>query len=330
MSDNTIRLGLIGCGLAAAELHWPALQQLSGKFEIVAVCNNSEAKAKAFSELVGGAPYFLESAELLALPEVEAVDIALPIHLNYEMTRLALQAGKHVFVEKPIAADLTEAAAMLALDREYDKVKMVGENFYYHPVFLKAKRYLEEGRIGKPYAAFWDVFRCLDPENRYVQTQWRIDHKYVGGFVTDGGIHNIAALRLLFGDTVSGQAFTKSVNPEIGKMDSLSFQFSCQGGVEGVLNIFNCAIGYARNELVILGTEGTVRVRNAANITISAKNTTGASDETVANTSYVAEFEDFYRAIRENKTPFSSFERAHRDFEILLSAFDSNGKAHPI
>jgi len=327
MTTKPVKLGLIGCGIAATELHWPALQRLRDKFELVAVCNNSETKAREFSQMAGGIPYFLDCSELLAGPAIEAVAIALPIYLNYQTTKMVLEAGKHVLVEKPIAANLAEAEAMLQLDRRYDLVKMVGENFYYHPVFLKVKRHLENGHIGEPYAAFWDVFRYLDLNSKYAKTKWRIDHKHRGGFVTDGGIHNIAALRLLFGDIVSGQAFTKSINPDIGKMDTLSLQFSTESGVEGVLNLFNSSNGYLRNQLVILGTEGAIQVRNAANIVVTSGGSAQQDEETVANTSYVAEFLDFYSAIREGRTPVSSFRRAFRDFQILLQAYDSSGQA---
>ena len=327
MKTKPVKLGLIGCGIAATELHWPALEQLRDKFELVAICNNSEAKAKQFSQMVGGVPTFLKCADLLARPEIEAVVIALPIYLNYPITKMALEAGKHVLVEKPIAGNIAEARAMLDLDKRFKLVKMVGENFYYHPVFLKVKRYLDKGRVGEPYAAFWDVFRSLDLNNKYAQTRWRVEHKHRGGFVTDGGIHNIAALRLLFGDIVSGQAFTKSVNPQIGKMDTLCLQFSSESGVAGVLNIFNSSNGYACNQLAILGTEGTIQIRNAANIVVTTEDRTWEDEETVANTSYVDEFADYYFAIREGKIPVSTFPRAFRDFQILMQAFDSSGQA---
>ncbi len=327
--SKPVKLAIIGCGIAANELHWPALRTLRDKFEITVVCNNTEEKAVEFAAKAGGVPYVLHHKDLLQRDDVEAVDIVLPVHLNYEVTRDCLQAGKHVMVEKPIAATREEVRAMLALDREYPLAKIVGENFYYHPAFLRAKEHLNAGRIGKPYAAFWDVFRRLDRDNRYVQTSWRVDHKYPGGFIMDGGIHNIAALRLLFGEITSGQAFTQSVNPEIGSMDSFSLQFATAAGVDGVLNIFNSSVGFARNELVILGSAATMRIASTQQITITSKDKVELN-ETITNNSYVAEFEDFYRAIRTGATPFSSFPRACRDFEILVNAFDGAERKAPI
>lgn len=80
-----VKLGIIGTGLAAKNLLLPALQKLKNKFEIVAVCNHTEKKAKEFSKLVGGVPVYNDYQELLKRDDVEAVDITLPIHLNYKV-----------------------------------------------------------------------------------------------------------------------------------------------------------------------------------------------------------------------------------------------------
>ena len=65
MIDKKIKLGMIGCGIAARNLHFPALQHLQSKFEIRMVCNNSESKAKTFSDLVGGVPFVKDYHEAL-------------------------------------------------------------------------------------------------------------------------------------------------------------------------------------------------------------------------------------------------------------------------
>ncbi|HEX9652504.1 MAG TPA: Gfo/Idh/MocA family oxidoreductase, partial [bacterium] len=247
-----VKLGIIGCGIATRELHVPALLKLQDKFEIAVVCNNNEPKAKACSDLLGGTPFVCDYRELLSRADVEAVDIAVPYNSNYEITGAALEAGKHVIVEKPIAHDLEEARRMLELDSGFPQVKMVAENFRYHPVFLRLKALMAAGRIGEPLAVFWNVFRLVDANNKYYQTGWRVENRFPGGFITDGGVHNIAALRLMFGDIVRGHSFTRSVNPEIGDSDSLSFQFVTVGGVQGVLNIFVSVKGLFRNEMVIV------------------------------------------------------------------------------
>ena len=87
VNSRTIHLGVIGCGIAASELHWPALQRIPHYFRISAVCNHTEPKARDFARIAGGVPYYLECADLLKQDPVEAVLIGLPIELNYRVDK---------------------------------------------------------------------------------------------------------------------------------------------------------------------------------------------------------------------------------------------------
>ncbi len=317
---NPVKLGIIGCGIAAKKLHWPALQRLNKKFKITAVCNRSEAKAKDFAGLVGGVPYVLDYHDLLSRSDVEAVDIIIPFHLNYPVTRDALAAGMHVLVEKPLAANLKDADKMLHLEKKYGSVKMVAENFYYHPLFYRVKELLADDRIGAPYAVFWDVFRLIEKENPYAQTQWRLSERYPGGFIVDGGIHNIAALHLLFGEITMGCSWAKTVNPEIGGIDSFSCQFQTKNDVHGTLNLFVSACGHATNHLLILGKKASIEVNDYRELVVKDKDDILLHEIVELKQSYVKEFEDFYLAIRTNHDVVSTFAKGYRDFSFLNRA----------
>ncbi len=131
-----VRLGIIGCGIAARELHWPALKEMKDRFEITLVCNHTKSKAQSFSEMIGGTPYVTDYHEILINDDVDAVSIILPFELNLQVSEDALEAGKHVMVEKPLAGNLIDAKAMLGLDRKYrNRVMMVAENFRYRPLY---------------------------------------------------------------------------------------------------------------------------------------------------------------------------------------------------
>lgn len=319
---NRAKLGIIGCGIAARELHLPALQKLTDKFEITIVCNHTEPKAKSFAELAGGVSYVLDYHDLLNRSDVEAVDIVLPIHLNYQVTRDALEAGKHVIVEKPLAANLSEANEMLTFESRFPQVKMVAENFRYRTTFHRVKAMLEAGEIGKPYSVFWNVFYYVDLQSKYARTQWRIHHQYPGGFITDGGVHNMAVIRYLFGEITSGCAFTKSINPGIGKLDTMSFQFSTESGVDGVFNVFFSSNGYSENRIIILGHEGSLVIENN-NITIKKQGKLDQVETVDDDGGYQGQFEDFYEAIRAGKPVKSSFSEAYQDFAAILKALES-------
>ncbi len=321
----TVKLGIIGTGIAARELHLPALRKLRDKFEIVGVCNHTEEKAREFSKLVGDVPYFLNYQDLLSNSKVEAVDLVLPIELNFSVTREALEAGKHVIVEKPIASNIFDAELMTAFEDRYDRAMMVAENYRYNPVFKKAKEEIDNGKIGEPYAVFLDSFTAMDSRNQYGRTTWRLNHKYPGGYVTDGGIHLIAVLRDIFGEIKSGISFTRSVNPEIGKMDSMSFQYVFQTGVSGVLNIYYSVNGVTKSQLAVLGRNGTLVVENNS-VIVKRDGNPDLVEKFETDGGFQSEFEDFYDAIVNGKKPVSTFFQAYKDFQTIVSALNSARK----
>ena len=87
--------------------------------------------------------------ELLSDPKIEACAIAAPAAKHYELAREALLAGKHVFVEKPIALDVAHAEELIGLADRHDLRLMVGHLLQYHPAYLKLKELVREGALGK-------------------------------------------------------------------------------------------------------------------------------------------------------------------------------------
>ncbi len=321
---KAVRLGIIGCGIAAREIHLPVLTAMKDKFKIVMVCNHTGEKAAEFAKLAGDVPYTLNYRELLKNPEVEAVDITLPIHLNYEAVKNSIRARKHVIVEKPIAANLDEARKMAAYEKRYRGVLMVAENFRYSPVYRKAGDLIRDGKIGELYGAFWNIYRCLDENNKYAKTAWRINHSYEGGFITDAGIHNIAVLRKLCGEFTSGIAAVECINPSIGKMDSMSFLFATANMVKGVFNMYYSVAGYTEDRLLLLGTEGTLIVEDGRRIILKKD---PLPDEVIEISGgaggYLEEFIDFYGAIREGGKVESTFHEAYIDLQVMIGAIRS-------
>jgi predicted dehydrogenase len=320
--DRKIKLGIIGTGLAAKILHLPALKRLSDKFEITAVCNHTEKKAKEFSELIGGVQYYLDYNDLLNDMNVEAVDITLPIELNCKVTIDSLKAGKHVFLEKPLAGSMLEAKKMLDLKSKYKQVMLLAENFRYRKVYNSVKDFLKKKSIGKVYAVQWNVFYNVSSDKDYGATRWRQKHKYAGGFMLDAGVHNIAALRMLFGDVESVAAFTKSINPSIGKPDTMSVQLRLTTGINIVYNLFFTVKNHWENKLLIFGDKGTIEVNDD---TISLKLRGNNSQITDASDygGYDEELMDFYNAIVNRAKVKSAFIDGYKDMEVVFAALKS-------
>ena len=318
-----IKLGIIGCGLAAKNLHYPALKELKDKFEVTAVSNHTEPKAKEFSSILGGVPYFLDYRDLLNGKNVEAVDIALPIDLNYQAARDSLEAGKHIILEKPLAANLEDAEKMLEFPNKYKTVMLLAENFRYKKLYHKIKEIIDEGKIGKPCTVVWYTFDHVH-ENEYGQIEWRKHHQYKGGFITDGGVHSIAALRLIFGEIEPVSAMIQSINPNAGKVDTFNLQMKFQNGVTGSLLLFFSTPYEYENRLVIFGDKGSVAADGDILTlkTYSSNNLTGdkneVKEEIKTGNGFKEEFEDFYSAIRNGTKVKSTFEEGYKDLKTIL------------
>jgi predicted dehydrogenase len=317
-----VKLGIIGCGIATNDLHWPALKEMKDKFEIAMVCNHTEEKAKKFAKTAGNVPYVMEYQEMLKDPDIEAVSIVLPIELNYSVTADAVKAGKHVIVEKPIAVNLSEAKLMLEIEKNYPKVLMVAENFRYRKVFQRLKELLDQDKIGTPYAVFWNCFNYIGSDDKYAQTQWRINHKYQGGFVVDGGVHTVAAIRDIFGDIFGISCCTRSVNKAIGEIDTFCLQFNTQKNVQGILNIFFSSNSYSDNRIIVLGTKGSIVIDNNQLFLRTDNNLIG-TEKFENDNGYNEEFVDFYNAIRTNRKVKSTFLEAYNDLKVLVDALGS-------
>lgn len=323
--ERKIKLGIIGTGLAAKILHLPALKRLGEKFEVTAVCNHTDKKAREFSKLIGGVKYYLDHKELLKDKNVEAVDITLPIDLNYQVTIDSLKAGKHIFLEKPLAASMTEAKQMLKLKSKYKQVMLLAENFRYRKVYNSVNELLKRKSIGNVYAAQWNVFYNVSSEKDYGATEWRQKHKYVGGFMLDAGVHNIAALRMLFGEVESIATFTDSINPKIGKPDTMSVQMIFNSGVKVIYNLFFTVKHHWENQLLVFGDKGTMEV-NDDMILLKLNDNNPQKIDASDYGGYDEEFLDFYNAIVNRKKVKSAFIDGYKDMEVVFAALKSAEK----
>lgn len=322
-NNEPVKLGIIGCGKAAKALHFPALNSLKDKFEIIAVCNHTEPKAKKFADMIGGVPYTLDYNELIAMEDIEAVDVVLPIHLNRLVVADVLEAGHHVIAEKPIAGNLHDASELINLAEKSNQVSMIAENCRYRKVYQRANELIQTGAIGDVNSFSWNIFYKFDEKNEYARTQWRIDHKYEGGIITDAGVHNIAVIRLLFGNIASGSALVWNLNPDIGRTDSIKLILKTTNGINGSFNMSASVEGYSDNKLLIFGDRGTIIIKDDD---LVVNNPEGESlEESIDdNGGFTAQFENFYDAIRNGGKVVSTFDEAYKDIEVLLKAYSSS------
>jgi predicted dehydrogenase len=123
------------------------------EFELVGLCERDQTRVAEFEKRWPGQRAMSKFEEALADPDVEAVAIATPPHTHYSLVRQALEAGKQVLVEKPLARTAGEAAELVAISQEVERVLMPGHTFLYSPSVNKVKDLIEEDALGEIYFA---------------------------------------------------------------------------------------------------------------------------------------------------------------------------------
>jgi predicted dehydrogenase len=192
-AERPISVGIVGLGRAGWGLHVPALEALPERYRVVAACDlEVERLAEAFSRL--RCRTYRQFPELLADGDVELVVVATFSHLHANMSIEALQAGKHVIVEKPFATSLQDADRMIAAAGRAGRVLTCHQNSRYRPDFLKVREVLASGRLGRilQVRMAWQSFgRRWD---------WQTLKRFGGGMLNNNGTHIVDQALLLLGD----------------------------------------------------------------------------------------------------------------------------------
>jgi UDP-2-acetamido-3-amino-2,3-dideoxy-glucuronate N-acetyltransferase len=137
------RVAVIGAGYWGKNI----VRNFAALNALAAVVDQDRSTAEALCTQHGSTVATFE--DVLTDPSIAAVVVATPAALHYKLAKAALEAGKHVFVEKPLALTLGEAEELVTVAERLDRRLMVGHLLQYHPAFLKLKELVREGRLGR-------------------------------------------------------------------------------------------------------------------------------------------------------------------------------------
>jgi predicted dehydrogenase len=200
MRVAVLGLGFMGC------THARAIRAISGAELAAVACHNERRLAGDLSDLQGnlggsqttldleGVARYRRAEDAIADPAVEAVDICLPTDLHESMAIAALEAGKHVLVEKPMALDGAAADRMITAAIRQGRLLMVAHVLRFMPAYRMTAETVRSGRIGAVRAALFRR-RCGTP----AWSQWLADPARSGGGVFDLLIHDLDFCVYLFG-----------------------------------------------------------------------------------------------------------------------------------
>jgi predicted dehydrogenase len=332
-SQPPVRLALIGAGVFARDAHLPSLLRHPDLFQIAAIYSRTHATAQALSEQI---PYpveiYTDLDQLLARRDIEAVEILLSITAMPTVVAKTLAAGKHLLSEKPIAPDLATARQLLARYAQQaplgQPIWMVGENWRYEDAFIQAAQIVHDGLIGAPLTCHWAVFTPITAKSKYYHTLWRRDSSVPGGFIMDGGIHHLAALRLILGEITEVSAIIGQNSPELPPADTVAATLRFAGGTMGVYLATYATGAPWPPQLHIGGSAGSLRVqRKEIELTRAGKT---ERIETAGFDGVEKELIAFAESIRSGAPHRNSPNEAFADLAVVEAILDSAAKGHPV
>jgi predicted dehydrogenase len=185
MGERRLRVGIIGVGRIAVEAHIPCFRRAGA--EVIALADVVEGRAARFAQQFD-IPYAFDDVHgLLAMPEVDAVSVCTPPVAHEEVATAALEAGKHVYMEKPPALNEAQMARVVETRRRADRRLLVGSHTIYHPEIQTLKRYIDAGELGDIYVA-----KHLGSRRRGLPHGWYRRRAVVGGGATiEDGSHKL-------------------------------------------------------------------------------------------------------------------------------------------
>jgi UDP-N-acetylglucosamine 3-dehydrogenase len=192
---HMLKVAVLGAGFMGGT-HARAFARLPD-VHLVGVSSRSAVKAEALAAEVGAQP-FADALALATDAQIDAVSVTLPTNLHKEAVIAALQAGKHVFVEKPMALTVAECDAMIAAAQASGRLLMVAHVLRFWPEYVALAGFVQSGALGKPLSAV--AARLAEPP---AWAEWFKDPTASGGEVLDLHIHDLDTLNWLFGEPQS-------------------------------------------------------------------------------------------------------------------------------
>jgi myo-inositol 2-dehydrogenase / D-chiro-inositol 1-dehydrogenase len=305
MAKDKVKIALIGAG-RIGKLHGRTLAQLVPNATLAAVVDvNAEAAWALAAEL--GVKSAASAGEVLGDKSIDAVVIATATDTHAPLIIEAARAGKHIFCEKPLAADLATIDEALAAVKKAGVRLMVGFNRRFDPNHARIKRAIQDGEIGTPHLLLITSRDPAPPPIAYV--------KVSGGIFFDMTIHDFDMARFLFGDVAEIYAAAGVlVDPAIGQagdVDTAIITLKFASGAIGTIDNSRKAVYGYDQRVEAFGSKGSARSDNFFPNAVTLSTGSSVARDLPLNffierytVSYQAELEAFARCVAEGtETP---------------------------
>jgi myo-inositol 2-dehydrogenase/D-chiro-inositol 1-dehydrogenase len=252
-SSTRLRVGFVGCGRATQNLHLPGFRHLTD-WQVIAAADSDEARLNVTANRFGIPRRYQDYQPLLADPDVDVVAVCVPPRLHAEVSLAALAAGKHVFIEKPLAVSLGECDQLLEQAAHSPRKVMMGFNLRWHRLIRRCLKMIQDGALGE-----LEFIRTTFTTGGRLQTgspEWSSWRAPGGGVLLDLGVHHFDLWRYLTGAEVE-EISAMSHSRDSGGQSAMVTARMDNGLL--VTSVFSDQTTEG-NELEICGRKGSVRV----------------------------------------------------------------------
>jgi predicted dehydrogenase len=166
MTDSKLRVAVLGAGAWAQHAHIPGWLR-DDRCELVAICDVQAERARDFAHEFSVPHATNDWQSIVGDPDIDVIDVVTPSHTHFELSCAALENGKHVLCEKPVAYDFRQTRQAAELARGKGLKTKLGFTFRYSPGVLYAKSMIDEGFVGAPFVfnGYEQNSQWLDPQN---------------------------------------------------------------------------------------------------------------------------------------------------------------------
>lgn len=285
-----ISWGFIGCGDVTERKSGPAFNEVEGS-HIEAVMSRSEQRARSYAERHGIRRWYTDAQELINDSEVNAIYIATPPSSHATYAIMAMQAGKPVYVEKPLASTYDDCLRINRISEQTGIPCYVAYYRRYLPYFQKVKELIDNGSIGKVMTV-QVRYSCPPREEDFAKDgrlPWRVQPQLAGGgYFYDMAPHQIDLLQELFGIIIRSHGYIANRVGLYEAEDTVSAVFSFESGIHGCGSW--CFVGHesAQEDCIeVIGDKGVLCFSVFDFKPIQLHNTEGTTTIEIPNPAYV-------------------------------------------
>lgn len=319
-----LRIGILGCArISKAALIDVA--PLVPEIEVAAIASRDRARAAAFAETHGLPKAYSDYEALIADPDIQAIYNPLPNGLHAEWTIRALEAGKAVLCEKPLAANAQEARRMAEVARATGGLLVEAFHYRYHPMGIFIADLMRSGRLGRLRVidAGLEIPGALVPKDDI-----RFQRDLAGGAMMDVGAYCVNALRLVIGEEpLVDEAVAQEISP--GVDGAMYAKLSFPGGAVGTIEASLIA-GELRAWLNVEGEAGRLTVNNpflpqlghGLVLELDGERTEQRFDRTPT---YVFQAREFARVVLDDAEIRTTAEDAVANMEVIDAVYRAAG-----